>query len=303
MSRIIDEIGNKERGPLVIFIACTHGNEREGYEALKIVFDKIRTEQIQIKGKVIGLIGNMQAMMANQRYLDYDLNRAWLEENIVKVSNQKGNYLFAEDAELVQLNDLVSQLLNDIGHKLKFVIDLHATSSDLGNFIVVPDRFNNHPIISTLHLPVILSLDQYLKGTFMDYFHRSDTVSLVFEGGLITSLAAVELHESGIWEMLEATGSISRHDHKEVDHYRNKLRKVAESLPKKVQVIHRHWVDNMDEFSMKPGFKNFDAINKGQWLANDRKGKVLAPQSGLIMMPLYQPKGNDGFFIVKEIEK
>lgn len=301
MTRIIDEIGNHEKGPLVVFIACTHGNEQEGYEALKIVFEKIRTHHIEIKGKLIGVLGNVGAMQANQRYLDYDLNRSWLADYIQLARQQQNNPLYAEDRELLQLHDLIADLLASADGQKKYIIDLHATSSEQGNFIVVPERDGNHPITHSLHLPVVLSLEQYLKGTLMNYFHDENTLSLVFEGGLIDSLAAVELHESGIWEILEGTGLISRHDHKEVDHYRNKLRKVAASLPKKIKVVYRHWVDQMDEFAMNPGFTNFDAVEKGQSLAKDRKGIVYAPCEGLIMMPLYQPKGNDGFFIVKEI--
>ena len=52
---------------------------------------------------------------------------------------------------------------------------------------------------------------------------------------------------------------------------------------------------------MKEGFKNFDRIEKGQLLATDRHGNILSPTDGLILMPLYQKQGENGFFIVREV--
>ena len=42
-------------------------------------------------------------------------------------------------------------------------------------------------------------------------------------------------------------------------------------------------------------------MHKGQALAVDREGPVTAPQSGLLLMPLYQRQGDDGFFIVRKV--
>jgi succinylglutamate desuccinylase len=52
---------------------------------------------------------------------------------------------------------------------------------------------------------------------------------------------------------------------------------------------------------MRPGYVNFQPIQQGEHLANDTTGPVLAPEDGLILMPLYQPQGSDGFFVVQEI--
>jgi hypothetical protein len=42
-------------------------------------------------------------------------------------------------------------------------------------------------------------------------------------------------------------------------------------------------------------------VKQGQVLANDRRGPINSPESGLILMPLYQKKGDDGFFIGREV--
>ncbi len=62
-----------------------------------------------------------------------------------------------------------------------------------------------------------------------------------------------------------------------------------------------HRIRAGDAFQMLPNFKNFQAVRKGQALARDIHGWILAPEDGLILMPLYQKQGSDGFFLVKEV--
>ena len=52
---------------------------------------------------------------------------------------------------------------------------------------------------------------------------------------------------------------------------------------------------------MDPGYKNFDPVGKGQTLAHDSHGDIQSPRKGLILMPLYRGKGDDGFFIGREV--
>jgi len=43
-------------------------------------------------------------------------------------------------------------------------------------------------------------------------------------------------------------------------------------------------------------------VDKEQELAVENNLTIKSPDSGFILMPLYQKKGSDGFFIVKEIK-
>jgi succinylglutamate desuccinylase len=53
---------------------------------------------------------------------------------------------------------------------------------------------------------------------------------------------------------------------------------------------------------MQPDYKNFQAVEKGELLALDKHGEIRADEDGLILMPLYQKQGDDGFFLVRRIE-
>ena len=54
---------------------------------------------------------------------------------------------------------------------------------------------------------------------------------------------------------------------------------------------------------MEPGFTNFQSVRRGELLAHDRIGAIKASETGLILMPLYQKLGNDGFFLVREVKR
>ena len=52
---------------------------------------------------------------------------------------------------------------------------------------------------------------------------------------------------------------------------------------------------------MEQGLANFMPIDKGQLLGRDSHGLILAPSAGLILLPLYQGQGDDGFFLAREV--
>jgi succinylglutamate desuccinylase len=63
-----------------------------------------------------------------------------------------------------------------------------------------------------------------------------------------------------------------------------------------MEVVSRHAIAPEDAFTMEPGFRNLDHARASQLLARDRNGEIRAPSDGLVMLPLYQGQGDDGFF-------
>jgi len=76
----------------------------------------------------------------------------------------------------------------------------------------------------------------------------------------------------------------------------------SKGLPKMTELIYVHVIKPKDNFVMRPGFQNFQKIKSGELLAKDKKGDIHAKHEGLVLMPLYQKQGEDGFFIIKELE-
>ncbi len=54
---------------------------------------------------------------------------------------------------------------------------------------------------------------------------------------------------------------------------------------------------------MDPGFINFQSIRNGEQIAKSNGMPITSSHSCQIFMPLYQGKGNDGFFMIRKIPK
>jgi succinylglutamate desuccinylase len=63
-----------------------------------------------------------------------------------------------------------------------------------------------------------------------------------------------------------------------------------------LEVVERRAIDAEDCFHMEPGFRNLNHARRGQLLARDRRGEIRAPSDGVVILPLYQKLGSDGFF-------
>ncbi len=299
MERLLGKIVGKEKGPLIICVAAIHGNEQIGVHAFRNVFSAIENHNINIKGKLVGLCGNIPAFATKRRFLDFDMNRVWSQEIIDDIL-RGGSPIGAESLQVAALYDAIESELDDEYTDL-ILADLHATSADNGNFIVVPEDEGDHPVIKALQLPVVLEINKYLEGTLLAYYHHRGFVSFAFEGGTIGTDHAYQLHTSGLWEILDKSGMVTSHDHNVEDYYSKLLEATSSGLPKKVAVRYHHKVAPTDEFRMLPGYKNFQPVREGQLLAIDVDGDIYAPNSGMIFLPLYQPEGEDGFFIVEEV--
>ena len=78
------------------------------------------------------------------------------------------------------------------------------------------------------------------------------------------------------------------------------LIEYSKDLPKIAELVKVHSIGPLDEFRMRPGYRNFQPVRRGEQLAEDRHGTIQAPEDALILMPLYQAQGSDGFFLIKK---
>ena len=302
MNRILGKIEGEEAGPLIVFVGGLHGNEIAGVKAIANVFETLKSQKIPVKGKIVGLSGNLSALKQSSRYVDYDLNRCWNPTFIEGLKRRdNGVQNASENEEILSLLDALEN--ESQGNFVKKIfVDLHTTSSDNGNFIVIPEDEADSHIVKVLKLPIVIDLDKYLEGTLLKFMHDFGFLSFAFEGGLIGSNKALNLHTAGIWELLKACDAVTREHVNDFSHYDKITADFSKNLPHLVTVKYRHWVDDDDFFKMRRGYHNFQEIQKGEILARDRSGDIKAKCDGLIFMPLYQDYGNDGFFIVEIVQ-
>lgn len=286
-------IGNPS-GPTLIVVGGVHGNERAGVMALSGLSDEVARMDDKLKGRVYFLAGNTRALARGKRFVDVDLNRSWKTRTM---SGDEAYEFFnsSEGIELAELDQLLDSILITAMDEV-FVVDLHSTSSDGMPFATVGDTLRNRDFAQKFPVPILLGIEEELEGTLLEYLNNAGTVTLGFEGGQHLSPQTVENHRALVWLALANSGILDKRDVPDIDASQSRLLdKTAAGAV--FEIIHRHPVRPDDGFEMNLGFNNFDPIERGQIIATDKNGAVTAPQSGQILMPLYQKLGEDGFFI------
>ena len=125
-------------------------------------------------------------------------------------------------------------------------------------------------------------------------------VPVTFESGQHNEQLSVNRAIAGITNCMRTIGSVSP-DHVENQHDKL-LIEHSKNLPKVSRLISKHNICEGDHFKMLPNFKNFQHIKVGEILAKDINGDITASDDSLILMPLYQKQGEDGFFLVQKLE-
>ena len=300
VDRVIDHIQVKKGGPTVVFFGGVHGNETAGVFALKDVFEEIRFKKIPVNGEVYAISGNLGALESKQRFQHEDLNRIWFQERIERIVHSR-EIKHSEEEELSQLFRMLHNIL-DTGTPPFYFMDLHTTSSDTSPFMVLNDSLLNRKYASNYPLPIILGIEEYLKGALLSYINELGYVSLGFESGQHDDDKAVESCIEFIRYSLTLTQSVNVSEEK-----RQQLKGViadSGNAPHRFyEIYHQHDIGSKNNFKMLPGFINFQVIPKGVSLAVVDGVQLKATKKRQIFMPLYQDQGNEGFYFIRPIPK
>ncbi len=300
-------------GPLIIVIAALHGNEPAGVRALEMVFDALEHERrdkpdFQFRGRLVGLIGNLQAFLTRQRFLERDLNRMWTEDFIQEIRVSKPEDLTTESREVQHLFESIAAEYQSSTVEASVFLDLHTTSAEGGIFSIPTDEGESLLLAQHLGAPAIVGLQASIPGTLLGFATQGgfslspkpstlNPICVAFEAGQHESPLAITRSAIAIVRCLRAMESISKTA--VVDFEESLTLPFLASVPPVVRFRYAHNIKEADEFKMRPGYANFQPILQGEHLADDVHGPVLSPDKGLILMPLYQAKGSDGFFIVR----
>ena len=309
LKRILSKYKGTNSGPLLIVFGGMHGNEPAGVEAIKMMAKMLIVEPItnldfEYKGTFLGLIGNLQAFQENKRFINQDLNRSWTKENLEIVESTSECDLKDELLEMKQILKAVRKTIDEVKPEKVIVLDLHTTSSFGGIFTITTDDPESLKIGVELHAPVIKGMLNGIKGTSLHYFNKNnfdiDMIPVTFESGQHNEKLSVNRAIAAITNCMRTIGSVSpkhvenQHDVLLIEH--------SKDLPKVSELISAHNINDGDNFKMLPNYKNFQKIQSGEVIAKDIEGPIEASEDALLLMPLYQKQGEDGFFLIKKLE-
>ena len=307
--RVIGRYTGDAPGPLVIAIGGMHGNEQAGVQAIIEVGRMLKQEPrvnpgFAYRGRFLGLRGNLAACRAGVRYLEKDLNRQFTPENIERVQGIDYAELQAEDRELKELLATVTEEIEAYRPDRLIVLDLHTTTADGGIFSIASDTPDSIALAKTLHAPVITGMLRGISGTTLHYFRDEHftcpVTSVTFEAGQHQDPLSVHRAIAALINLLRSAGSVSPEDVE--NRHDEMLMNYSRDLPRVAELLRVHPVRPGDGFRMEEGFQNFQAVTAEQLLARDRTGPIHAEFDGLILMPLYQTQGEDGFFLIRVVE-
>lgn len=303
VDREIGRYGDPEQGPTLVIFAGIHGNEPSGIFALKHIFSVLENKAPIFKGFFTALAGNKPALEKGERYIKHDLNRVWHEDNLSKIINEESisEDILPDVREQFKIYNHIKRIFKN--HKPPYYfVDLHTTSSDSIPFITMTDTMRNRAFAEQFPVPIILGIEEFLPGTMLSYINELGPVGIGFEAGIHDNITSIDNHISCIWLTLSATGCMKKSDIPNYQEHYKRLDEHSGDGEKVFEVCYRHARTEIEKFKMLAGFENFQMIQKKQYLADNKSGKIFASEAGRIFLPLYQDKGDDGYFIIRQIK-
>ncbi len=303
-NRILGNYTQEKDGPLFIGLAGIHGNEHAGIHAFNRVYESLKTNDFDFRGKFIGIVGNLQAVEQKARFIDTDLNRLWEDETIEKLENShKYQLQIHEEREQKALLTLFKRLRSRNPNRPLILLDMHTTSAKGGiPFSIANDNDFSKELALYLGAPAIIGVENIISGTTLNYFTKLKMSAFGFEAGQHDNPESIDRMEAALWLTLDKIGCIDKRDIPFHAKHKNLLKTLRNNIPPMVEFVYRHSIGPDDHFEMKLGYKNFQMVTKGEVLAKDKNGPVKCPEDGMILMPLYQKQGEDGFFVVQAVD-
>lgn len=296
---LVGEFVGDESGVTVLVVGSIHGNEPSGLLAMRKIAPELNKLEREMKGRVYLVAGNTRALQRDERYIDSDLNRHWTPE-IVALNDPDSSIRTnrVEDTEQRELLRIFDRIFLTAKNEV-YALDLHSTSAASAPFAMIGDTLRNREFGRRFPATILLGIEEQLNSTILEYINNLGAVTLGFEAGEHRQKTAVDNQEALMWLALYHSGCLGK-EHVDVERHERTLRE-AMGDPKLIEIRYRHAITPADEFKMEPGYENFQPVKKGEVVAHDRKGEVKVNETGLILMPLYQKLGNDGFFLGREI--
>ena len=292
----IIEVVKKTTSPKVIILGGMHGNEISGIDAIQKSIQLLKNAKSLLQGTIYFLKGNIGALAKKERFLDKDLNRLWQDQYISDDDNSA-----KELKELKELHDLIVNKICQNNFDDCYFLDLHTFSAQSGIFCIPAGNKKSLDIAASFHIPFIEKLAESLPGTAITYLGNKGMTGVVLEGGTHNTPEATENLVAGILHFLAQIKVIDNHC-AAVKNAKIKLQNEGKKYPYHLELSYRHQLENSSVFKMNEGYYNFKRVEQNEILAQEKNKNISSPSSGYMLMPLYQKKGSDGFFIVKEIK-
>lgn len=263
----------------ITLMAITHGNEFAGIGVLTRLAKLLLGDQLWFPYPVNLILGNPEAARAGKRYLEHDLNRAFLApENASTLEHDRARE--------------ISSLLESS----RFFLDFHQTiEASASPFFIFPYEPKCYEFARQINveLPIVT---HWGKGFSKDGSCTDEFVNRKGGCGISVELGQkgfdLAQESVGFYLALETLRVVSlrlQNKELEIPQEMSPIYTFAEVLP------YPDASAQLDE-----GWYNFKEVTKGQKLGRASEGDIIAPISGPILFPKYR-RSDSGHAIPKEI--
>jgi len=218
-ARIVGDVRGREPGPTLHCQGGIHGNEPAGLFAAEVVCGKLNAaiarDPSMLRGRLIAFAGHLEALHTGDpslRYFDRDLNRMFDPSEIERARATPGAERDHEQGQALELLALLEDLAG-VAPPGSALMDLHTFSSPGPPFAYVEDSLPARRFGLALGLPLIVGLEEELRGLCADYVtNRLGLLSLVVEAGTHADPESRAVHEAAIWAALGTLGMVADPD-------------------------------------------------------------------------------------------
>jgi hypothetical protein len=292
-SHLVSRITGRLPGRTLIVIGAMHGNEPAGVRAIESVVHRLSSTHQIFRGEFIALVGNHKALEAQVRFLDRDLNRGWTGARVDTATSAE------DEAQRTLTNEIEAAIAQARGPVQ--ILDLHTMSGPGKPFTVFADTIRSRQFARAFRVPLLLGFEEHLDGALIDYLDRLGHAAVAIEGGRHDDPESEKTLTAAIWVAIGAAGLLANSGDDEIVGARRTLRAAVAGLPVALEITHRHGLDPDSNFSMKQDHASFDQVVQGQVIAKENGRDVEAHQNGFLILPRYQPLGDDGFFLARPV--
>lgn len=259
----------KMEGPTSIILAGVHGDEKCGVEA----FQKILSTLTIDKGRVIFVYGNPRAIVANQRFVEANLNRMFKHPEDLS-QEEKESYEYGR-----------AQFLKQHLTQADALLDIHASSIPDSKRFAICEK-NAMTIAQYLPVDLVVSgFDAVEPGATDWYMNSIGTIGICLECGYTQDLQTTRIAEESIFAFLKAR-----------EHIPNTC------TPQKQSYVHmfKKYYAKTNSFVLSKPFENFEVVAKNQRIGIDGNEEISAENKCVILFAHNGTKMNDEVFLLGE---
>jgi len=265
--KVVEKLG-KEQGKKIVILAGVHGDEVCGVRALDNLINKLKIRA----GKVTFIYANLHAIRQNKRFIEFNLNRCFLEEQPKEMADSLEGKTAIEIMPYLNEADLM--------------LDIHASyTKDSVPFVICDESQIQHANIFNADY-VVSNIDLYHSGSTDHFMNRQKKPGFCFECGYLEDLKTQKAAEDAIINFLSFTESIYRI----VDYKKHQTIFRITGIYKNKEPI----------FTIERNFLDFEKLKDETLIGRDGFKEVYCKKGQILLFVRDAKKANEECFLIAE---